>query len=80
VLHQRFKVVPVAFDQLSRLYTTDPGVNHVAGLRCHGCDGKGSLDFKLGGPPSDMADVAIQRRIERIVYTRRIVWKDNRGV
>jgi hypothetical protein len=53
---------------------------HVGRLRCLKCDGKGSLDFRLGAPPSDIADVAIQRRIERIVYTRRIVWKDRRGV
>lgn len=55
-------------------------VIRATGLRCRQCDGKGSLDFKLGGPPSDMADVAIQRKIERVVYTRRIVWKDKRGV
>ena len=55
-------------------------VVHVARLHCRNCDGKGSLELKLGGPPSDMADVAIQRRIERIVYIRRIVWKDKRGV
>ena len=55
-------------------------VVHVAGLKCSGCDGKGSLQLNLGGPPGDMADVAIQRRIERIFYIRRIVWKDKRGV
>ena len=55
-------------------------VVHVAGCVHVGCDGKGSLELKLGGPPGDMADVAIQRRIERIFYIRRIVWKDKRGV
>ena len=55
-------------------------VVHVARLHCRNCDGKGSLELKLGGPPGDMADVVIQRRIDRIVYIRRIVWKDKRGV
>lgn len=50
------------------------------GLRCRKCDGKGSLDFRLGGPPSDMADVAIERKIERVYYIRKIVWKDKGGV
>jgi hypothetical protein len=53
---------------------------HVAGLRCRNCDGKGTLELKPGGPPSDMADVAIQRVIDRIVDERRIIWKDKRGV
>lgn len=53
---------------------------HVARLRCRNCNGKGSLELKLGGPPSDLADVAIQRVIDRIIYHRQIVWKDKRGV
>lgn len=55
-------------------------VIHVAGLHCRNCDGKGSLELKMGGPPADMADVAIQRQIDRIYYVRRVVWKDKRGV
>ena len=55
-------------------------VVHVARLHCRRCDGKGSLDFRLGGPPSDIADKAWLRRIERVEYKRRIVWKDTQGV
>ena len=55
-------------------------VVHVGRLRCRKCDGKGSLDFSLGGPPSDIADKAWLRRIERVEYKRRIVWKETQGV
>jgi len=55
-------------------------VIRVTGLRCRRCDGKGSLDFKLGGPPGDMADVVILRKIERVLYIRKVVWKDKRGL
>lgn len=52
----------------------------VAGLRCRRCDGKGSLDFRLGGPPSDIADKAWFRRITRVENKRRIVWVETQGV
>ncbi|MCX7303314.1 MAG: hypothetical protein NTV73_03095 [Hyphomicrobiales bacterium] len=55
-------------------------VVRVTGLRCRNCDGNGALELKVGGPPRDMADVAIQRKIDRIFYVRKIVWKDKRGV
>ena len=55
-------------------------VVHVAKLHCRRCDGKGSLDFSLGGPPSDIADKAWLRRIESIEYKRKITWKDTQGV
>ena len=55
-------------------------VVHLGKLRCRKCDGKGSLDFSLGGPPSDIADKAWLRRIERVEYKRRIVWKETQGV
>lgn len=52
----------------------------VARLRCRNCDGKGSLDFKLGGPSSDIADKAWLRQIDSIEYIRKIRWKDTQGV
>ena len=55
-------------------------VVHVARLCCRSCNGKGSLDFSLGGPPSDVADKAWLRRIDRIEYVRKIRWKDTQGV
>jgi hypothetical protein len=55
-------------------------VVHVARLRCRNCDGKGSLELKMGGPPSDVADKAWFRLIERVEYKRRIVWKETQGV
>ena len=53
---------------------------HVAKLRCRRCDGKGSLDFKLGGPPSHIADKAWLMRIDSIEYRRKIRWKETQGV
>ena len=53
---------------------------HVAKLHCRGCDGKGSLDFKLGGPPEDIADKAWFRRIESVKYRRTIKWKETQGL
>lgn len=55
-------------------------VIRVAGLRCRRCDGKGSLDFRLGGPLGDIADKAWFRRIESIVYVRKIKWKETQGL
>lgn len=55
-------------------------VIRVSGLRCRNCDGKGSLDLSMGGPPGDIADKAWLRRIVRIEYRRRIIWKDEQGV
>lgn len=55
-------------------------VVHVTRMRCRRCDGKGSLDFSLGGPPSDIADKAWFRRIESIEYVRRVKWKETQGV
>lgn len=55
-------------------------VVHVAKLHCRRCDGKGSLDFSLGGPPSDIADKAWFRRIESIEYVRKVKWKETQGV
>lgn len=55
-------------------------VIRVSGLKCRNCDGKGSLDLTMGGPPSDIADKAWLRRIERIYYIRKIRWKDEQGV
>jgi hypothetical protein len=55
-------------------------VVHVARLRCRNCNAKGSLELKMGGPPSDVADKAWFRRIERVEYKRRIVWKETQGV
>lgn len=52
----------------------------VAKLHCHKCDGKGSLELKMGGPPSSIADKAWLRKIDRVVNTRRIFWKDVQGV
>lgn len=52
----------------------------VSGLRCRRCDGKGSLDFNIGGPPSNIADKAWLRKIERVEYRKRIVWKDIQGI
>jgi hypothetical protein len=45
----------------------------VARLHCRNCDGKGSLDFRLGRPPSDIADKAWLRRIDRIEYKLSVV-------
>jgi hypothetical protein len=45
---------------------------HVAKLRCRRCDRKGSLDFKLGAPPNDIADKAWLMRIDSIEYERKI--------
>lgn len=55
-------------------------VVHVAGLRCRRCDGKGSLELKMGGPPSGMADKAWLVRIARVEYRRKIVWTETQGV
>jgi len=52
----------------------------VAKLHCRRCDGKGSLQLDLGGPPSSIADKAWLRRIDRVENIRRIFWKDVQGV
>ena len=51
----------------------------VAKLRCRRCDGKGSLDFHVGGPLRD-ADKAWLRKIDYVEDIRRIHWKDVQGV
>lgn len=52
----------------------------VAKLHCRRCDGKGSLEFDMGGPPSSIADKAWLRKIDRVENIRRIHWKDVQGV
>jgi hypothetical protein len=36
-------------------------------------------ELKTGDPPSDVADTAWFRRMERVEYKRRIVWKETQG-
>jgi hypothetical protein len=52
----------------------------VAKLRCRRCDGKGSLELHMCGPPSNIADKAWLRRIDHVENVRRIHWKDVQGV
>ena len=89
--HERFASIRCTYCKRTRYYlvadlkTAFGGhvecddVVRVGRLHCRRCDGKGSLDFGLGGPPSDIADKAWLRLIDSLKYVRIIKWRDTKG-
>ena len=53
---------------------------YVARWRCTGCDGKGSLDFRLEEPPAAEAQSATLRKLVRVDYVRVPQWQDRKGL
>ena len=52
----------------------DDVVYQDARWRCTGCNGKHTLQVKIGDPPAD--ETVVVRRLERVEYVRRPIWRD----
>ena len=48
-------------------------------MRCTKCGGKETLELDLEDPPAAKRQTMTIRRIERIYYIRRVVWRDVKG-
>lgn len=44
--------------------------------RCTNCDQTDTLEINLGDPPAAKMQTMIVKRIERITYLRKVIWKD----
>lgn len=72
---QRFYTVADLFTAFGDMECTD--LIRVAGFRCRRCDGKCSLDFRLGGPPGDIADkICAEAHQARPVYAEDCLGRD----
>ncbi|TIN95690.1 MAG: hypothetical protein E5Y06_10565 [Mesorhizobium sp.] len=45
-------------------------------MRCSQCRGHRTLEMELEDPPAEKRQGLIIRRVERIYYVRRVVWRD----
>lgn len=54
-------------------------VVYVTRWRCAGCDGKGSLDFRLEEPPAVEVQNATFRKLVGVDYVRTLRWRDQKG-
>lgn len=45
-------------------------------MRCSNCRGDRTLDFSLENPSAEEMQRITVRRVERIYYFRRVIWKD----